>query len=131
MSVRKGQGSSREPGGLQGGCDTCLDFHGQAEGPYMDKMARGLQAKGKSSLKSLEVGTSCPCNANSRQLQRQFRKVRKSLVYQAEELGLHPGAGLCLCNPVCMCACTCVWCVYTAQNRRLVVDVIAALMRGR
>lgn len=97
----------------------------------MDKRARGLQAKGKSLLKSLEVGTSCPCNAKSRQLQWHFRKVRKTLVYQAEELGLHPGAGLCLCNPVCMCACTCVWCVYTAQSRRLVVDVIAALMRGR
>lgn len=116
MSVRKGQGSSREPGGLHGGCDTCLDFHGQAERHCMDKMARGLQAKGKSSLKSLEMGTSCPCNAKSRRLQRQFRKVRKTLVCHAEELGLHPGAVLCLCNPVCVCMCARVCGVFTLHR---------------
>lgn len=112
MSVRKWQRSSREPGGLHGGCDTCLDFHGQAEGHCMDKMARGLQAKGKSSVKSLEMGISCLCNAKSRQLRRQFRKVRKALVYQAEELGLHPGAVLWVCVHARVCGG-----VYTAQNR--------------
>ena len=116
MSVRKGQRSSREPGALHGGCDTCLDFPGHAEGHCMDKMARGLQAKGKSSVKSLEMGISCPCNAKSRQLQQQFRKVRKTLVYQAEELGLQPGAVLCLCNAVGMCACTCVWYLHCIES---------------
>lgn len=40
----------------------------------------------------------------------QFRKVRKTLMYQAKELGPHPGAMPCVCVCVCehMCVQVCV-----------------------
>ena len=47
----------------------------------------------------------------------QFRKVRKTLMYQAKELGLHPGAMPCVCACVSTCACKCVWwCLHWAES---------------